>query len=183
MKTTRTCKINSITKEQTEALITLIRTFESAKRYSFNRLIEGENEKELIKKLQPKYLLNKRFCEDAILQAQTILFSQKELLPVYLENNQKKLEKTSQKIDEYESGKKRPKQVSLESCLIGLRKRKQKLEQSIETYAKHIKSKTLPPIIFGGRKNFYERMKNKISNQEWKDLRTRQLYSRGDKSK
>ncbi len=26
-------------------------------------------------------------------------------------------------------------------------------------------------------------MKNKISNQEWKDLRTRQLYSRGDKSK
>ncbi|HEF7299134.1 TPA: transposase, partial [Bacillus cereus] len=53
MKTTRTCKINSITKEQTEDLITLIRTFESAKRYSFNRLIEGENEKELIKKLQP----------------------------------------------------------------------------------------------------------------------------------
>ncbi|MDX5778918.1 transposase, partial [Bacillus cereus group sp. WSBC 10925] len=55
MKTTRTCKINSITKEQMEDLITLIRTFESAKRYSFNRLIEGENEKELIKKLQPKY--------------------------------------------------------------------------------------------------------------------------------
>lgn len=97
MKTTRTCKINSITKEQTEALITLIRTFESAKRYSFNRLIEGENEKELIKKLQLKYLLNKRFCEDAVLQAQTILSTQKELLPVYLENNQKKLEKTLQK--------------------------------------------------------------------------------------
>ena len=49
MKTTRTCKINSITKEQIEDLISLIRTFESAKRYSFNRLIEGENEKELIK--------------------------------------------------------------------------------------------------------------------------------------
>lgn len=97
MKTTRTCKINSITKEQTEALITLIRTFESAKRYSFNRLIEGESEKELIKKLQLKYLLNKRFCEDAVLQVQTILSSQKELLPVYLENNQKKLEKTLQK--------------------------------------------------------------------------------------
>ena len=94
----------------------------------------------------------------------------------------KKLEKTLQKIDDYERGK-RPKQVSLETCLIGLRKRKQKLEQRIETYAKHIKNKTLPPIIFGGRKNFYERMKNKISNQEWKDLRTRQLYSCGDKSK
>ncbi|MGG3975757.1 transposase, partial [Bacillus paranthracis] len=33
MKTTRTCKINSITKEQIEDLISLIRTFESAKRY------------------------------------------------------------------------------------------------------------------------------------------------------
>lgn len=83
---------------------------------------------------------------------QTILFSQKELLPVYLENNQKKLEKTLQKIDDYERGKKRPKQVSLETCLIGLRKRKQKLEQRIETYAKHIKNKTLPPIILVGGK-------------------------------
>ncbi|EJT18495.1 transposase, IS605 family, OrfB, partial [Bacillus anthracis str. UR-1] len=173
MKTTRACKINSITKEQTEALITLIRTFESAKRYSFNRLIEGENEKELIKKLQLKYLLNKRFCEDAVLQAQTILSTQKELLPVYLENNQKKLEKTLQKKDDYESGRKNPKKVSLEICLIGLRKRQQKLEQKIEMYETHIKNGTLPPIIFGGRKNFYERMKDKISNQEWKDLRTR----------
>ncbi|HDR4634872.1 TPA: transposase, partial [Bacillus cereus] len=96
---------------------------------------------------QPKYLLNKRFCEDAILQAQTILFSQKELLPVYLENNQKKLEKTLQKIGDYENGRKKPKKVSLEICLIGLRKRQQKLEQRIETYATHIKNKTLPPII------------------------------------
>ncbi|WP_140159986.1 IS200/IS605 family accessory protein TnpB-related protein, partial [Bacillus thuringiensis] len=114
---------------------------------------------------------------------QTILSSQKELLPVYLENNQKKLEKTLQKKDDYESGRKNPKKVSLEICLIGLRKRQQKLEQKIEMYETHIKNGTLPPIIFGGRKNFYERMKDKISNQEWKDLRTRQLYSRGDKSK
>ncbi|MCV5433601.1 hypothetical protein OFN37_31265, partial [Escherichia coli] len=92
---------------------------------------------ELIKKLQLKYLLNKRFCEDAVLRAQTILSSQKELLPVYLENNQKKLEKTLQKKDDYESGRKNPKKVSLEICLIGLRKRQQKLEQKIEMYETH----------------------------------------------
>ncbi|OPE72095.1 transposase, partial [Bacillus anthracis] len=40
-------------------------------------------------------------------------------------------------------------------CLIGLRKRQQKLEQKIEMYETHIKNGTLPPIIFGGRKNFY----------------------------
>ncbi len=113
--------INSITKEQTEDLITLIRTFESAKRYSFNRLIEGENEKELIKKLQPKYLLNKRFC-DAFYKPTS--FSLTKNSSVY-QKKSKKLEKTLQKIDDYERGKKRPKQVSLETCLIGLRKRKQ----------------------------------------------------------
>ena len=61
-------------------------------------------------------MLNKRFCEDAILQAQTILFSQKELLPVYLENNQK-VRKDITKIDDYERGKK-PKQVSLETFVL-----------------------------------------------------------------
>ncbi|HDX9591513.1 TPA: transposase, partial [Bacillus pseudomycoides] len=75
--------------------------------------------------------LNKRYCEDAVLQAQTIISSQKELLPVYLENNQKKLEQTIQKIEEYESGRKRPKKITLDVCLNGLRKRKQKLEQKI----------------------------------------------------
>ena len=65
-------------------------------------------------------MLNKRFCEDAILQAQTYFLS-KELLPVYLENNQK-VRKDVTKIDDYERGK-RPKQVSLKTCLIGLRKR------------------------------------------------------------
>ncbi|WP_242216627.1 IS200/IS605 family accessory protein TnpB-related protein [Bacillus cereus group sp. BfR-BA-01380] len=183
MKTTRSCKITTITIEQRERLLDLIRTFESAKRYSFNRLTEGHHDKELIKKLQHVYSLNKRYCEDAVLQAQTIISSQKELLPVYLENNQKKLEQTLQKIEEYESGRKRPKKVPLDVCLNGLRKRKQKVEQKIAMYETHMANGTLPPVIFGGRKAFYERMKQNISNQEWKDLRTRQLYSRGDKSK
>ena len=67
-------------------------------------------------------------------------------------------------------------------CLIGLRKRQQKLEQKLKCM-KHILKWNITSYYFGGRKNFYERMKGKISNQEWKDLRTRQLYSRGDKSK
>ena len=47
---------------------------------------------------------------------------------------------------------KRPKQVALETCLIGLRKRKQKLEQRIETYAKHIKIKHyLLLFLVGGK--------------------------------
>ena len=65
-------------------------------------------------------------------------------------------------------------------CLIGLRKRQQKLEQKIEMYETHIKMEHyLLLFLVDGKIS----MKDKISNQEWKDLRTRQLYSRGDKSK
>jgi len=38
-------------------------------------------------------------------------------------------------------------------------------------------------VIFGGKKNWNKRIKGKISNQEWKDKRDNQIYSRGDRSK
>ena len=43
--------------------------------------------------------------------------------------------------------------------------------------------KTIPTVIFGGKKNFYLRLKGKITKEEWKDLRSNTFYSRGDKSK
>ena len=49
-------------------------------------------------------------------------------------------------------------------------------------YETHIKMEHYL-LLFWWTEKFYERMKDRISNQEWKDLRTRQLYSRGDKSK
>ncbi len=71
-------------------------------------------------------MLNKRFCEDAVLQVQTILSSQKELLPVYLENNQKKLEKTLQKKDDYESGRKNPKKSFIRNVSNWIKKKDNK---------------------------------------------------------
>ena len=63
-----------------------------------------------------------------------------------------------------------------------IKKRQQKLEQKLKCM-KHILKWNITSYYFWWTENFYERMKGKISNQEWKDLRTRQLYSRGDKSK
>ncbi len=48
---------------------------------------------------------------------------------------------------------------------------------------KHREHGTIPTVIFGGKKNFYDRLDNKISQKEWKELRANTLYSRGDKSK
>ncbi|KXA99211.1 hypothetical protein AKJ42_03560 [candidate division MSBL1 archaeon SCGC-AAA261C02] len=38
-------------------------------------------------------------------------------------------------------------------------------------------------VVFGGRKNLKRRERGEITNEEWKELRNNQLYSRGDKSK
>ena len=77
-------------------------------------------------------------------------FLSKELLPVYLENNQK-VRKDVTKIDDYERGK-RPKQVALETCLIGLRKRKQKLEQKLKRMQNILKIKHyLLLFLVGGK--------------------------------
>ncbi|MFJ5621965.1 IS200/IS605 family accessory protein TnpB-related protein [Peribacillus loiseleuriae] len=127
--------------------------------------------------------MNKRYAEDAVMQAQAIISSQKELLPLRIEEVQGKIKKTGKKMEDYQTGKKRPRKVSLEVCLIGLNARLEKLQLKESILLKHQEDQTIPTVIFGGKKNFYERLKGTISNDEWKDLRSNTLYSRGDKSK
>jgi IS605 OrfB family transposase len=183
MKTVRVMKIVSHDELQLRSLDELMRVFGSAKRYAFNRLVEGRNAKDIIKCLPHQFQLNKRFAEDAVLLAQSLISSQRELLPMRLEDVQAKIEKTEKKIDEYQHGRKIPKKVDLPTCLDGLQRRLEKLKSKEEELQRHLEQGTIPRVIFGGKENFYKRLKGKITNEEWKDLRSNQLYARGDKSK
>ncbi|MED4988633.1 transposase, partial [Parageobacillus toebii] len=183
MKTVRVMKIVSNDETHLRSLDELMRVFGSAKRYAFNRLLEGRNAKEIIKHLPHQFRLNKRFAEDAVLLAQSLISSQRELLPIRLEDVQAKIEKTEKKIDEYQHGRKIPKKVDLPTCLDGLQRRLEKLKSKEEELQRHLEQGTIPRVIFGGKENFYKRLKGKITNEEWKDLRSNQLYARGDKSK
>ena len=109
--------------------------------------------------------LNKRYAEDAVMQAKAVLSSQKELVPIRLEGIQDKIQKTEQKIEDYQTKRKIPKRVSLEICLEGLKVRLAKLKEKEAVLLKHQKEETIPPVIFGGKKNFYERLKGKLTNQ------------------
>ena len=73
--------------------------------------------------------LNKRYAEDAVMQAKAVLSSQKELVPIRLEGVQAKIQKTEQKIEDYQTERKTPKNVSLEICLEGLKARLAKLKK------------------------------------------------------
>jgi IS605 OrfB family transposase len=183
MKITRICMIKDKNKEELEKLDKLMKVFCSAIRFSFHRLLEGEKTGELIKKVNVLFYLNKRYAEDAVMQAQAIISSQKELLPIRIEGVQSKIQNTIQKIEDYQAGKKKPKKVSLEVCLKGLQARLNKLQEKESILLKHKEEGTIPKVILGGRKNFYQRLKGKMSQEEWKELRSNTLYSRGDQSK
>ena len=183
MKITKIVLLEADQPTEWEPLNQLMTVFCSALRFAFNRLEEGESEKDLIKKVNALFHLNKRYAEDAVMQAKAVLSSQKELLPIRLEGVQAKIQKTEQKIDDYQTKRKTPKNVSLEICLEGLNARLAKLKEKEAVLLKHQKEETIPSVIFGGKKNFYERLKGKITNQEWKELRSNTLYSRGDRSK
>ncbi|KYD06849.1 transposase [Saccharococcus caldoxylosilyticus] len=183
MKTVRGMKIVSHDESQLRSLDELMRVFGSAKRYAFNRLLEGRNAKDIIQHLPRQFQLNKRFAEDAVLLAQSLISSQRELLPMRLEDVQAKIEKTEKKIDEYQHGRKTPKKVDLPTCLDGLHRRLEKLKFKEAELKHHLDHGTIPRVIFGGKQNFYKRLKGNITNEEWKDLRSNQLYARGDKSK
>jgi IS605 OrfB family transposase len=183
MKITRICLLEINQKEEVDSLNDLMRTWCSAMRFSFNRLVEGEKSGDVIKIVQQKFRLNKRYAEDAVLQAQAVITSQIELLPTHIEGVQAKIQKTIQKIEDYKTGKKRPKKISLDICLAGLKARLDKLHEKKSVLMKHLEHGTIPTVIFGGKKNFYDRLENRISQKEWKEIRANTLYSRGDKSK
>jgi IS605 OrfB family transposase len=185
VKITRTAllEISENHTEDLEQLNRLMAVFCSALRYSFNRLVEGEKEAELRKIVQELFHLNKRYAEDAVMQAKAVISSQEELLPIRLEGVQAKIQKTERKMSDYQTGKKTPKKVTVKTCLEGLHARLTKLKEKESILLKHQQEGSMPSVIFGKKENFYKRLKGKITNKEWKDLRSNTLYSRGDKSK
>ena len=77
MKTTRMLKLKNVNLDFKNQLDNLMREFCAAKRYAYNRLIEGFNQNEINKLIQQKFQLNKRYAEDAVLQARAVIDSQK----------------------------------------------------------------------------------------------------------
>src|SRR5699024_795898 len=64
-----------------------------------------------------------------------------------------------------------------------LNKKLDKRKKQEEYYKDHIDNGTIAKVIFGGRNNFIKRCKGQITNEEWKELRDNNYYSRGDKTK
>jgi hypothetical protein len=159
--------------------------YQSGKRMAFNQIVKDKNTdrseiERYIKERIPS--LNSRYRRDAIMEAEGIISSQKELLPIYLENNERKLKKSEEKLEKYTSGEIKPERP-LEIVLTGIGKRIEKLREKKEEIEEHIENDTIPAIVFGGKKNLKKVQKEELSKEEWKELRSNSFYSRGDASK
>ncbi|WP_207751260.1 hypothetical protein [Anaeromonas frigoriresistens] len=152
----------------------LMTVFSSAKRFAFKRLVENKIKKgELEKLISHKYGINIRQSKDAVESARQMIASQKALVKDYYENYSKKVKGIERQLEKAKSKKK----------IYGLTKKLDKRKEKLKFYKEHLDNNTIPKIIFGGRKNFVRRCKGLISNEEWKDLRDNNYYSRGDKTK
>jgi IS605 OrfB family transposase len=149
----------------------LMQRYSSAKRVAFNDLLRRRSVKDVTHRLETfgSLALNWRYCEHAARDADAELKSQRELLLVYLSDTYDRMEEVGSRLMKAKSPRKKER---LQATLLRLEKRRRVLE-------KHIADGTIPKVVFGTRKLFNDRVKGKISNQEWKDARDNQLYSIG----
>ncbi|MFX0163610.1 MAG: hypothetical protein ACFE68_09855 [Candidatus Hodarchaeota archaeon] len=164
-------KLLEVAEEESVKIDDLMRRFQSAKRTAFKRLVEGgKKSKEIEKELVEKFVLNAVYARSAISDVKAIIDSQEELLPYYVENYEGKIRKSNNKLKKCCSELKRK----------GLLSRIKKYEAKRDLLKQHLENGTMPKVIFGGRKNFDLLIKGGITREEWRELRTNQVYSKGN---
>ena len=150
-----------------------MRLFQCAVRTAFNRLLEGMSKGDVEKLVASMFNINSRYAKDAVMQAISIISSQKELVKQHKEEKERSIKELRKKHKNLKSEDKRE----------NLGTKIEQLQGDLDVLEQHIENSTIPKVIFGGGENFKKRVNGKLSNAEWKNLRNNKLYSRGDKSK
>jgi len=163
-------KLLEVKEEERVEIDDLMRRFQSAKRTAFKRFLGGTiKEKGIEKEVVEKFILNLDYARSAISDAKAIMDSQKELLPYYIENYEGKIRKSKKKLEKCRFKLKRK----------GLLLRIKKYEGKRDVLKQHLEKGTGPKVIFGRRSNFELLIKGEITKEEWRELRSNQVYSKG----
>jgi len=156
--------------EDWKRLDNLMRVYQSALRFAYNRLLEGKfSDNDIVKLLRSIFGINSRYAYSALVEAKEIISSQKRLLRLHIEEIERKIEKSKRKLARVKNPLKRK----------GIGARIKKLERKKKEYERHLSEGTTPKIIFGGRRNFELLKKGKLSKEEWRELRSNQVYCIG----
>lgn len=157
----------------------LMRKFQSAKRFLRERIFEGLDRKTAVAKAKPLFLNNSRYMRDAFLEAEASISSQKELLPLYVEQFKTSMQKIEKQIEKIQQSRNSDKEDLIQNKQFRIKK----LNKKMTYYQYHIENDSVPKVVDGTRKRLILLNKHKITKQEWVDSRTNSLYSRGEASK
>jgi IS605 OrfB family transposase len=174
MKTTIQTQILEIDAQAAADLDRLMTVFQSCRRAAFNRQLESVVLAELRRQLAQGFPeLDARYRNDAILQAQAIIDSQRALLPRRLTEVEAKIRRAERKLTRVSDSLRRQ----------GVEARLDKLKRKREELVGHLEQGTIPKVVFGGRSNLILRRQGQLSREVWQGLRAQAFYSRGEKNK
>ena len=160
-------------KEETFLLDTMCRVFMSMVRFAYKRLLQGLKYYEVTRILYDVFIPNARWCQWAVEEAEALKEAMEELLPVLVEEYNRKIELIKKKIEKQRHPLKRK---GLEKKLRKFERRKAKLE-------KHIENGTLPSVVFGSKRLFKKLTKKKNVKDEWLLKRRSSFFSVGQRNK
>lgn len=174
MRTTIQTQLLEIDTQAAAELDRLMTIFQSCRRVAFNRQLEGMALTELRRELAQRFPeLDARYRNDAILQAQAIVDSQRKLLPRRLAEVEAKIRRAERKLTRVSDPLRRQ----------GIAARLDKLRRRRKELVGHLEQGTIPKVVFGGRRNLILRRQGRLSREEWQGLRAKAFYSRGEKDK
>lgn len=150
-------------------LINFMRVFQAAKRTAYQAIRRGVKREEIISSLQSKFIRNARWCQWACAEAEDTIRSQKELIDMYIHDLEAKIEKAEEKLERTEKFIHRK----------GILNRIEELKGKLSYWQSHKEKGTVPPAVFGGKKNFIALMKGKLTKEDWRELRSNSFTSVG----
>ncbi|MDA8336962.1 MAG: transposase, partial [Peptococcaceae bacterium] len=134
------------------------RLFSTCMRWAFNQLLDGRTREELKKAGQIIFGLNSRRVDDAILKAQAVIDSQRELLPQEIAETKIKLARANKKLAYAEKDLKKAydandgEEIARKKRTVrGRKMRVARLSRKLEVLVAHEAAGTIPKVIFGGR--------------------------------
>ncbi|MHA2500317.1 MAG: hypothetical protein ACXAEL_12180 [Candidatus Hodarchaeales archaeon] len=146
------------TPEQRVVVQELMRRYQATKRIAFKRLLEGHKRQAIVDQVRAFGLLsNARYIRSAIEEAQALIQSQHELVRLYHQEAQWRVKTAKKQLKEYRKRLRvSPAQLSSNQWrkLKGLERRQQKAKSKLAHWKTHLKHKTFPKVVFGGKQRF-----------------------------
>lgn len=150
-------------------LINFMRIFQAAKRTAYQAIRRGIKREEIISSLQEKFIRNARWSQWAYAEAEDTIRSQKELIDTYIHDLKAKIAKAEEKLERTKSPIHRR----------GILSRIEKLTNKLLYWQSHKEKGTVPPAVFGGKKNLIALAEGKLSKEEWREMRSNSFTSVG----